>query len=98
MPVFSLLHPSTYACFSWTVIVDLSDEELKTLGFLGPGECLFVSLHAYPLLIVSLVDAHDEVESTILAVQKFKGHFGWEFLRLFCVSFYSNTHLFRPQG
>lgn len=70
-------------CFSWTVIVDISNEELEDLGFLGPGECLFVSLHVYPLLIVTLVDTPDEVKSTIEAVQKVKGHFGCEFLLCF---------------
>ena len=83
LPVFSLLHYSTYACFSWTVIVDLSNEELEDLGFLGPGECFFVSLHVYPLIIVTLVDASDEVKSMIEAVQKVKNYFECE-----CLSFF----------
>ena len=68
LPVFSFLHSSTYECFPSTVIVDLSHRELEDLGFLGPGECLFVSLHVYPSLIVVLVDAPNQVRSTIEAV------------------------------
>ncbi|KAG8987177.1 hypothetical protein FRB90_003553 [Tulasnella sp. 427] len=41
-------------------IVDLSDQELEGLGFLGPGEY-----------------AHEEVQSTILAVQKVRNYLGW---------------------
>ncbi|KAG8729916.1 hypothetical protein FRC11_007753 [Ceratobasidium sp. 423] len=59
------------------LIVHLSNEELEDLGFLGPGECLFVNLHVYPLLIVTLVDAPDEVKSTIEAVQKVRDYFEW---------------------
>ncbi|KAF8153451.1 hypothetical protein B0H34DRAFT_723642 [Crassisporium funariophilum] len=40
------------------LIVDLSNQELEELGFLGP-------------------DAHEQVQSTVLAAQKAKKQFGW---------------------
>jgi hypothetical protein len=51
LSAFSLFHSFTYACFAWKVIIELSDNELAALGFLGPGECLFVCVHVYPLFL-----------------------------------------------
>lgn len=80
-----LLHLRVFCSF---VVISLSDADLTSLKFLGPGEYLRIS-HVYPSLIVAPLDSVQGVRDLIMSIKKVPQYFGCECLSLFVYRLYS---------